>query len=232
MEERITPEALTKQINHLYWNISRAVNELTDTMNYIDGELLPNISKLQSALLPETSTYPFSGEHFMYNGIDHIILGKEQGGILAVTAEPIKDKKRFDEFGKSNWEVSTLRSFLNKHFIKNYNIGDLLTFESDLTADNGDKDFGTCRDYIFLLSCDLIRKYKEYLLQSLPVPEDSFICSAFFTLTPSNGYIASHCNTVRAYKPSSDMFDYYVVDEDDTDLYVLPACLFNPTVFE
>ena len=41
--------------------------------------------------------------------------------------------------------------------------GDLLPFVSDLTSDDGMKNYGTAEDYVFLLSCDLYRKYREQI---------------------------------------------------------------------
>lgn len=39
----------------------------------------------------------------------------------------------------------------------------LLPFTSDLTSDDGLKDYGTAEDYVFLLSADLYRKYRPYI---------------------------------------------------------------------
>jgi len=40
---------------------------------------------------------------------------------------------------------------------------DFLLITSDLTADNGQTDYGTSEDYIALLSCDLYRKHREII---------------------------------------------------------------------
>ncbi len=32
---------------------------------------------------------------------------------------------------------------------------------SDLMADNGDRKYGTCEDYVTILSCDQYRKYRD-----------------------------------------------------------------------
>ena len=34
---------------------------------------------------------------------------------------------------------------------------------SDLIADNGDKQYGTCEDYVTILSCDQYRKYRKLI---------------------------------------------------------------------
>lgn len=167
----------------------------------------------------ERNKLPKSGEHFMYNGIDHIILGEEQGGILAIKSDSLDKEQKFDENGRNDWRISSLRVDLNENYIKNYNKGDLLPFESDLTADNGDKSYGTCKDYIFVLSCDLIRKYRDYL------PE--FSTDDIVTLTPwtcNPGY----ANSVRCLDSGGHLSSHVAY----SSYGVAPACLFNPSIFE
>ena len=161
---------------------------------------------------------PSPGEHFMYNGIDHVILGEEQGGVLAISAEALDEEKRFDENNKNDWRIASLRVDLNENYIKQYNKGDLLPFVSDLTADNGDKSYGTCKDYIFVLSCDLIRKYRDFL--------PKYKTDDIVTLTPWT--CGTSANIVRYLYTSGDLNDFYAGDSYG----VAPACLFNPSIFE
>jgi hypothetical protein len=164
------------------------------------------------------SIRPNPGEHFVYNGIDHVILGEEQGGILAIRANALDEEKKFDVNNKNDWRVSSLRVDLNESYIKQYNKGDLLPFTSDLTADNGDKSYGTCKDYIFILSCDLLRKYRDYL--------PKFKTDDIVTLTPwtcgTNAYV------VRYLYADGDLYNDYAYNSYG----VAPACLFNPSIFE
>ena len=167
----------------------------------------------------KASKCPKSGEHFMYNGIDHVILGEEQGGVLAIKADSLDEEKPFDKDNKNDWRVSSLRPDLNENYIKHYNKGDLLPFTSDLTADNGDKSYGTSTDYIFVLSCDLIRKYRDYL--------PKFSTDDIVTLTPwtcNPGY-AGVVRCLDSY--GSLYYNYAYVSRG-----VAPACLFNPSLFE
>jgi hypothetical protein len=164
------------------------------------------------------SIRPNPGEHFVYNGIDHVILGEVQGGILAIRANALDEEKKFDVNNKNDWRVSSLRVDLNESYIKQYNKGDLLPFTSDLTADNGDKSYGTCKDYIFILSCDLLRKYRDYL--------PKFKTDDIVTLTPwtcgTNAYV------VRYLYADGDLYNDYA----SNSIGVAPACLFNPSIFE
>lgn len=161
---------------------------------------------------------PQPGEHFLYNGIDHIILGEEQGGILAIRAEALDEEKPFDKDNKNDWRVSTLRKYLNEEYIKQYNKSDLLPFVSDLTADNGMKDYGTSEDYIFVLSCDLIRKYRDYLPK---YKTDDIVTLTPWSCAPGSAYIVRCLYSSGGLYYSSAIGSYGVA----------PACLFNPSIF-
>lgn len=164
------------------------------------------------------SIRPNSGEHFVYNGIDHVILGEEQGGVLAIRADALDEEKKFDVNNKNDWRVSSLRVDLNENYVKQYNKGDLLPFTSDLTADNGDKSYGTCKDYIFVLSCDLLRKYRDYL--------PKFKTDDIVTLTPWT------CGTNARGVRYLSTYGYLSNSIASISLGVAPACLFNPSIFE
>lgn len=162
---------------------------------------------------------PSFGRHFTYNGIDHVILGVEQGGVLAIRAEALDEKKQFDKNNSNDWRVASLRVDLNENEIKHYNKYDLLPFVSDLTADNGDKSYGTCEDYLFILSRELIRKYRAPLLMEIEANE-------ILSLTP--WLCDSGANTV-CYLNSCGFFN---CNNAHKSFDVLPACLFNPSIFE
>ncbi len=102
------------------------------------------------------------GDRFVYRGIEWVILGREQGGVLCVTAEPI-ERMMFDEDDRNNWTVSSLRRYLNSTFLAKLDKNVLCKFVSGLVADNGDKMYGTTDDYVGLLSCDLCRKYRDVI---------------------------------------------------------------------
>lgn len=166
--------------------------------------------------------YPKPGEQFEYNGIKFTALGEEQGGVLAIVSKLLKDFMKFDtnngENSKANWNISSLRKYLNGEYLEKFNSGDLLPFVSDLTSDDGMKNYGTAKDYIFLLSCDLYRKYRELI----PVFNYSW-----WTITPRSCHPGISCNE-RIVSMSSTLSS----DRACFDHGVAPACLFNPKIFE
>lgn len=118
------------------------------------------------------------GEDFVYNGIRFICLDIIGGNYLAITADCWCEKRFNDNYndGCNNWKTSTLRRFLNEDVLEeHFDAKHLIKQTSNLTADNGDKAYGTCEDYITLLSCEQYRKYRDYV----PLFEERM-----WTLTP------------------------------------------------
>lgn len=140
------------------------------------------------------------GMKFKYKGIDFICLDIINGNYLAITAE-CWYQKRFNEEDKdgcNNWEKSTLRRFLNEDVLEeHFNMEHLIKQTSDLAADNGDKTYGTCEDYITLLTCDQYRKYKDYV----PLFEE-----CMWTLTPWRCDIGIACY-VRNVHPTGAIYN-------------------------
>lgn len=158
------------------------------------------------------------GDRFEYNDVMFTVLGEEQGGVLAIVSELLEEVMPLDERNKNDWRTSSLRKYLNGEYLEQFNRGDLLPFVSDLTADDGMKDYGTAEDYIFLLSCDLYRKYRE------SVPRFN---NWWWTLTPWT------CNPSLAHN-ARIVYSSGVVSSGSAYAGngVAPACLFNPKIFE
>lgn len=85
---------------------------------------------------------------------------------------------------------------------------------SDLIADNGDKQYGTCKDYVTILSCDQYRKYRD-LVPHYP--------EWMWTLTPWSCY-SGHSNYVRLVSPDGNISCY---SEAYDGLGVAPVVLFS-----
>lgn len=115
------------------------------------------------------------------------------------------------------WRTSSLRKYLNGEYLEQFNRGDLLPFVSDLTSDDGMKDYGTAENYVFLLSCDLYRKYRE------SVPRFN---GRWLMLTPWTCSLRSSLMRAVSYNGTSDTSFANVISG------VAPACLFNPKIFE
>ncbi len=125
------------------------------------------------------------GEHFIYKGIEFIRLGKEQGGILCITAKVWKELP-FDKDGCNNFKKASICKALNNEFRPLLDDNDLLTYQMDLTVDNGDKAYGSLCVHVGLLSADLYRKYRDYI----PLFDEwMWTCTAWDSI--SSGYSGS-----------------------------------------
>lgn len=151
------------------------------------------------------------GDHFVYKGIEWICLDIINSNRLAITAKVCLELS-FDVDNHNNWKESPLRRVLNDEFLDKLYEGHLVMQTSDLIADNGDKSYGTCKDYVTILSCDQYRKYRG-LVPNYP--------ECMWTLTPWSCF--SGGSYVRFVRPTGNI--------DDVSAYfisgVAPVCLFS-----
>lgn len=131
-------------------NENNAIETLNTIKALIASERKPDFTKIKD------------GDHFIYKGIEFIRLGKEQGGILCITAKIWKTLP-FDKDGCNNFKKASICKALNNEFRPLLDNNDLLTYQMDLTADNGDKAYGSLCVHAGLLSADLYRKYGDYI---------------------------------------------------------------------
>lgn len=124
------------------------------------------------------------GEHFMFKGFEWVCLDPNypDGGVLAIMAKPwAKDvkfcpsdkftDKKFcpsclfaDENGNmNNYRTSNVRRILSDMANSVFDRKSLLPHTVDLVADNGDRAYGTVQDFVFILTCDEYRKYRDYI---------------------------------------------------------------------
>jgi hypothetical protein len=160
------------------------------------------------------------GDHFYYNDYEYVLLDvTDNGDYFAIVAEALPERS-FNESGEdgcNNWQSSDLREWLNgDYYTENFKEGHLVHSRSNLEADNGDTKYGTCEDFVTLLSCNQYRKYRDI------VPKyDNWV----WTLTPW------HCNVGYAYgvcyvNLSGTFGNYYAT----ISIGVAPACTFNHKV--
>lgn len=102
------------------------------------------------------------GSKFEFGKIEFVKLDNAYGGCLCL-ATNILFKNRFDEDGESNWEISTLREKLMKVIGDYIDTSALVSFDRDLTTDDGMTDYGHCTDTISLLTCNEYRKYRKLI---------------------------------------------------------------------
>lgn len=196
-------------------NLIESIEKLVNESDESASKTLDMIKTvIQNAKRPDFSKIK-DGEHFMYRGIEFIRLGLEQGGVLCMTAKPIAEEA-FDPDGCNNWVKSRARKKLNTEFLSLLDENDLLPFESDLTADNGDTAYGKCVDKIGILSCDLYRKYRKIV----PLFDEwMWTCTPWYCGTPNSG----SATTVRLVFSDGTLDSYGAYGATG----LAPACIFH-----
>lgn len=131
-----------------------------------------------------------------YGGLDCIVLDVEQDKILVLAKESIGNMP-FDEGNSNNFPKGTLCKYLNDEFIKKLkadgaDTSALIPTTIDLTSDDGLKDYGETTQKIFLLTCDMYRKYRSVI----PNLDDWWWLATAYS-TESNGY-ASYARYVSS----------------------------------
>nr|DAR17291.1 MAG TPA: hypothetical protein [Caudoviricetes sp.] len=152
------------------------------------------------------------GEHFTYEGIEWICLDVIDGNYFAITAK-VWQELPFDVNNRNNWKESSLRRVLNDEFLDKLNRNHLIMQTSDLVADNGDKQYGTCKDYVTILSCDQYRKYRD-LVPCYP--------EWMWTLTPWSCFGGNGC-----FVRGVSLTGYIRDNEACVSRGVAPACIFS-----
>lgn len=113
------------------------------------------------------------GEHFMFKNFDWVCLDPNHpdGGVMAIMAKPWSKDVKFcpsDKFAdeKGNWNnysTSNVREILSDMANAVFDRKSLLSHTVDLVADNGDRAYGTVQGFVFILTCDEYRKYRDYI---------------------------------------------------------------------
>ena len=169
------------------------------------------------------------GEHFMFKNFEWVCLDPNHpdGGVLAIMATPWKKDVKFcpsdkfaDEKGNlNNYCTSNVRIILSAMANTVFEKKSLLSHTVDLVADNGDHAYGIVHDFVFILTCDEYRKYREFIPHY-----DSLI----WTATPlccgdddSDTGCASH---VRSMSVSGKFYN----SSAGSNNAVAPACILNP----
>ena len=131
-----------------------------------------------------------------YGGLDCIVLDVEQDKILVLAKESIGNMP-FDEGNSNNFPKGTLCKYLNGEFIKKLKANGadtsaLIPTTIDLTSDDGLKDYGETTQKIFLLTCDMYRKYRSVI----PNLDDWWwLATAYSTESNGYAYIARYVNS-------------------------------------
>lgn len=169
------------------------------------------------------------GEHFMFKNFEWVCLDPNHpdGGVLAIMATPCTKDVKFcsgdifaDEKGNwNNYRTSNVRGLLSGMESAVFDGESLLAHTVDLVADNGDRAYGTVHDFVFILTCDEYRKYRDYIphYDSWIWTATPWYCGDKDSDTGCAYYVCSVCTEGR-------------LEENDAcdSAAVTPACILNP----
>lgn len=149
------------------------------------------------------------------------ILGSNGNGVFCLCMESLGDKTLDSKCNE--WTSSNLRDYLSTEIYKKIceEIGteNVIGFERDLLSLDGQSEYGTCKDFVSLISIDEYRKYRSM------IPNFK---EWWWTLTPYStkcNYDAICCTVVS---PSGDIVYGYFGSQGG----VRPVCIFSSTLFE
>lgn len=155
-------------------------------------------------------------------GIKWLVLDKLEKGYFAISEDFYGRDRKFDD-NCNDWKSSDLRNELNtdlrKKIENELGVDSLVEFERNLLSLDGQTEYGTCRDYVSLISVDEYRKYRKLL------PNTN---KWWWTLTPDSTACNDDDTFVRVVSPSGYIGDYFY----DLSLGVRPVCIFSSSIFE
>lgn len=169
------------------------------------------------------------GEHFMFKDFEWICLDPNHpdGGLLAIMAKPwAKDvvfcpsDKFADEIGNRNdYRTSNVRGILSDLANAVFEKQSLLSHTVDLVADNGDRAYGTVQDFVFILTCNEYRKYREFIPHY-----DDWIWTATPWWCGYNNSDTGYASCVRVVNTAGNFNSCNTYYGNS----VAPACVLNP----
>lgn len=183
-----------------------------------------NLKKLNEAYeqLKEKYQKPEIGKTIEVAGIKWLVLDKLEKGYLVISDEFYVKSREFDT-DCNNWDSSDLRQELNTELRRKIEEavgeGGLLKFTRDLLSMDGQTEYGSCEDYVSLISVDEYRKYRKLL------PNTG---EWWWTLTPDSTKCNDDTSYIRVVSPSGRIyFNCYYGSNG-----VRPFCIFSSSIFE
>jgi len=183
-----------------------------------------NLEKLNEAYEQLRKKYqkPEIGKTIEVAGINWLVLDKLEKGYFAISEDFYGRDRGFDD-NCNDWKSSDLRNELNtdlrKKIESELGTDSLVEFERNLLSLDGQTEYGTCRDFVSLISVDEYRKYRKLL----PNTE-----RWWWTLTPDSTPCNNDGKWLRVVSPSG------VINVIDCNygLGVRPVCIFSSSIFE
>lgn len=183
-----------------------------------------NLKKLNEAYeqLKEKYQKPEIGKTIEVAGIKWLVLDKLEKGYLVISDEFYGKSREFDT-DCNNWDSSDLRQELNTELRRKIEEavgeGGLLKFTRDLLSMDGQTEYGSCEDYVSLISVDEYRKYRKLL------PNTG---EWWWTLTPDSTKCNDDTSYIRIVSPSG-----HIGGGSYRHGYgVRPVCIFFSSIFE
>lgn len=183
-----------------------------------------NLKKLNEAYeqLKEKYQKPEIGKTIEVAGIKWLVLDKLEKGYLVISDEFYGKSREFDT-DCNNWDSGDLRQELNTELRRKIEEavgeGGLLKFTRDLLSMDGQTEYGSCEDYVSLISVDEYRKYRKFL------PNRG---KWWWTLTPNSTACNNDDTFVRVVSPSGSINGYSCYNSRG----VRPVCIFSSSIFE
>ena len=185
------------------------------------GESLKNLNEAYEQLKKKYQK-PEIGKTVEVAGMKWLVLDKLEKGYLVISEGFYGSSREFDD-NCNDWKSSDLRNELNtdlrKKIESELGTDSLVEFERNLLSLDGQTEYGTCRDYISLISVDEYRKYRKLL------PNTG---KWWWTLTPSSTACNDDDTFVRVVSPSGSVGSNYY----DGSVGVRPVCIFSSSIFE
>lgn len=185
------------------------------------GENLKNLNEVFEQLRKKYQK-PEIGKTIEVAGINWLVLDKLEKGYLVISDEFYGKSREFDT-DCNNWDSSDLRQELNTELRRKIEEavgeGGLLKFTRDLLSMDGQTEYGSCEDYVSLISVDEYRKYRKLL------PNTG---EWWWTLTPDSTKCNDDTSYIRVVSPSGciNVVNYL------NGYGVRPVCIFSSSIFE
>lgn len=186
-------------------------------------EFRKNLEKLNLAYeeLKKKCGKPKVGKKIKVAGLTWRVLDKLENGYLVISDGFYGDSREFDD-SSNNWDSSDLRNELNTDLRKkiedSVGEGTLLKFTRDLLSMDGQTEYGTCEDYVSLLTVDEYRKYRKYLPN---------MKEWWWLITPYTTPCNNNNRWVQVVSPSGNISNYYYY----SSYGVRPVCILKSNIF-
>ena len=161
-----------------------------------------------------------AGDTFEAMGLTWTILKITEKGYMCL-ADCLEESKRFGS--DNDWKNSNIRAYLNVEFYEKLaeEVGgeNIILFERDLLSMDGQAEYGTCEDYVSLISFDEYRENRSL------IPNAGYW---WWTLTPDSTECNGDSSYIRVVSPSGLIGCNCYYD----GFGGRPFCIFSSSLFE